>query len=326
MRKTIGVVLTAVATAFSVCTFSTLYARAAEYPSRAITMVIPFTPGAGADQVMRVIGEEVSKKTGQPFVVLNRPGAGGAIAAMSVKNATPDGYTLFFGNAGTQAINPSLMKVDYNPKTDFSSVALIMSFPHVLVVPKSSPANSVADLVKLAMSRPSGVNFGTQGLGSGGQLLGELLHLESGAPMIAVPYQGGAPAITDLVAERLDFMFTAYAPVQGFVDAGRLRVLAVTGDKRLSKLPNVQTMAESGYPKVDITYWFAVFAPAGTPKPVIDRLNGIFHEAQQSAKVQAIAATSGADLAMSNPEALTALVKKDLAGYKEIIKKTKIAR
>lgn len=312
----------AVLAAVAVTAISFFGAKAAEFPSRAITMIIPFPPGGGTDQIMRVIGQEVSKNTGQPFIVLNRGGAGGSIAAMAAKNAAPDGYTLFFGNMGTQAVNSHIMKIEYDPKVDFAPITLVMVFPHVLVVPAASPARTVAELVSFANAKKGGgASFATQGMGSGGQLLGEMLRQQTGAAMTAIAYQGGGPAIIDTLANRDDFMFSSYAPVAQFVENGKLRVLAVTGEKRLSSLPNVPTLAEAGLQNVNLNYWFAVFAPAGAPRAIIDKLNAEFRKAAQSASVRRVAEASGANLVMSSPEELSRLVDSDAIKLGEILRK-----
>ncbi len=317
--------LAAIATAVAVVTgLSAIAASADDFPSRRITMVIPFPAGGGTDQIMRVIGQEVSKSNGQPFIILNRAGAGGTIAATMVKQADPDGYTLFFGNMGTHAINPHIRKVDYNPEKDFAPITHVMTFPHVLVVPAANPATSVAELVAFAKKKIGGANFGTQGIGSGGQVLGEMLRAQSGAPMTAINYPGAAPSIMDTVAGRVDFMFSSYAPVLPFVLDKRLRVLAVTGNKRLDALPDVPTLSEAGFPGVKLDYWFAVFAPAGTPKAVVDKLNAEFKKAGMAASVRKIADTSGATLAMSSPEALAKLVDTDNATMGEFLKKANV--
>lgn len=324
--KNPGKFATIVTTAVGLMAFSSIAAISNDFPSRPITMVIPFPPGGGTDQVMRVIGQEISTSTGQPFIVLNRGGAGGAIAAMQVKQAAPDGYTLFFGNTGTHAINPHIMNIDYNPKSDFIPVTHIMTFPHTLVVPAASPAKTVADLVAFAKKKQGGANFATQGTGSGGQLLGEMLRIASGAPMTAISYPGASPAIMDTIANRDDFMFSSYAPVAPFVADGKLRVLAVTGTKRLAALPDVPTLIETGFPKVELDYWFAVFAPAGTPRPVIDKLNDEFRKAGQTEGVRKIIRTSGATLVMSRPEELSKLVDSDIVKLGEFLKKAGIGR
>ncbi|CAH1651630.1 Bug family tripartite tricarboxylate transporter substrate binding protein [Chelatococcus asaccharovorans] len=299
--------------------------HATDFPSRAITIVIPFPPGGGTDLIMRAIGQKASELTGQSFIIDNRGGAGGAIAAKAVKNAPPDGYTLLFGNSSTHAINKYIMKIAYDPEQDFVPVSEIMAFPHVLVVSGNSGVTSVDELIKLADSKPNGLTFATQGLGSGGQLLGEQLRLVSGKRMTSIPYQGGAPALLDTSAGRTDFMFSSLAPALPFIKQGTLRVLASSGSKRAEFLPDVPALKELGYPGVDLEFWFAVFAPAGTPQDVVAKLHTIFVRAIQSPEVARIMQTNSAALTLGDGAALGERVKRDLKVMDELTKKAGIA-
>ncbi len=241
-------------------------AQTDNYPSRTITLIVPFPPGGSADTVIRPVAQKVSDSLKQTIVIDNRPGGGGNIAALATKQAAPDGYTLFLTNMGVMSINPILfpdMRVD--PIKDFQPITPIISFPHILVVPGDSPVKSLSDLVALAKSKSGGLSFGSQGVGSGGQILGEMFKGRVGAPMVHVPYRGAAPAATDLMAGRIDFLFTSYISIGEQAAAGKVRIIAIGGAKRVDAAPNIPTMAEAGFPGVEMDMWHGMVAPAGTP-------------------------------------------------------------
>jgi tripartite-type tricarboxylate transporter receptor subunit TctC len=270
--------------------------------SRPITIVIPFTPGASADTLQRLVAKKVSDNTGQVIVIDSRGGGGGVIGAMVVKQAAPDGHTLFQANAGTHAANVSLYdSLPYDPVKDFEPVTLQWSFPNILVVPVDSPAKSVADLVVLAKSKPGGLSFASQGSGSGGHLLGEMLKARTGTTMVHVPYRGAGPAVFDTVAGRVDFFFVSYASALSFVQSGKLRVLAVTTPKRIPALPDVPTMAEAGYAGLEVGVWFGLVAPAGTPAPIVGKLHDAFAAAVHDPEVLQQFAAQGVEAATSTP-------------------------
>jgi tripartite-type tricarboxylate transporter receptor subunit TctC len=295
---TVGLLLFAAAPGFS-----------QTFPSRPITVVVPFTPGASTDVIMRLVGQKVSESTGQPVIVDNRAGGGGTVGAMFVKQAAPDGYTLLFGHAGTHAINPAMMsKLAYDPIKDFQPITNLMSFASVLVVPKDSPANSVFELVALAKSKPDGLTYASQGVGSGGHLLGEMFRVKAGVKMVHVPYRGGAPAILDTVAGRTDLLFASYITAGPFIRDGRLRVLGFTSLHRSNQLPDVPTMSEAGFSGVELDYWFGIFAPAGTPDSIVRKLNEEFRKAARAPEVANAIGGQAAEVVTGTPEAFTDLV------------------
>jgi tripartite-type tricarboxylate transporter receptor subunit TctC len=298
-------------------------AQAQQFPSRPITMIVPFTPGGLTDVVMRMAGAKISERIGQSFIIDNRPGGAGTVGAVAVKQAAPDGYTLFFGHAGTHAINPSIMKeVAYNPVSDFQPVTNLITATHFLVVPFDSPAKTVADLVTMSKSKPGGLSFASQGIGTGGHVAGEMFRAKADANFVHVPYRGGAPAATDTVAGRVDFFFSSYLTVRAMIDDKRLRVLAVTSDKRSPVLPNVPTMAEAGFAGVELDFWYGVFAPAKTPEAVVRKLNSEFAAAMKTPEVSKYVTDQAAEVAVGTPEEFAALIAKDSARLGTLMKAT----
>jgi tripartite-type tricarboxylate transporter receptor subunit TctC len=292
-----------------------------QFPSRPITMVVPFTPGASTDVIMRLVGQKVSESTGHPFIVDNRPGGGGTIGAMFVKQASADGYTLLFGHAGTHAINPAMStKLGYEPLADFQPVIGLMTFASVLVVPKESPVNTVGELVALANTKPEGLTYASQGVGSGGHLLGEMFRARTATKMVHVPYRGGAPAIVDTVAGRVDFLFASYITAAPYISDGRLRVLGFTSTHRSTQLPDVPTMTEAGFPGVELDYWFGVFAPAATPNTIVRRLNEEFLKAARTPEVIKAISGQAAEIITGTPEEFGDLVRSEASRLGKIIK------
>ena len=272
--------------------------------SRPITIIIPFTPGASSDTLQRLVAKKVTENTGQVLVIESRPGGGGSIGAVAVKQALPDGHTLFQANAGTHAANVALYPtLSYDPIKDFRPITLMWSFPQLLAVPLDSPAKSVAELITHAKSKPGGLSFASQGTGAGGHLLGEMLKRRTGAPMVHVPYRGAAPAAVDRAAGRVDFFFVAYSSVRSFLQAGKVRVLAVTSEKRLPAQPDVPTMAEAGFPGIALDAWFGLVAPAGTPDAVIGKLHGAFSQAVRDPEIVKTLIDQGAEAAAPNTPA-----------------------
>ncbi len=279
-------------------------AQTDSYPSRPITLIVPFPPGGSADVVIRPVAAKVAEALKQPIVIDNRSsGGGGNIAAQSTKQAAPDGYTLFLTNMGVMSINPILtpdMNVD--PVKDFQPITPIISFPHILVVPPESPVRTVADLAALAKTKPGGLSFGSQGVGSGGQILGEMFKARLGVPMVHVPYRGAAPAATDIMAGRLDFLFTSYISIGEQAKADKLRIIAIGGLKRIDAAPAIPTMAEAGYPGLDLEMWHGMVAPAGTPAPIVKRLNEEFIKATRSPEILRIVEPQATDVFLTTPE------------------------
>ena len=289
--------------------------------SRPITIIIPFTPGASADTLQRMVGRKVTENTGQILVVESRPGGGGAIGASAVKQAPPDGHTLFQANAGSHAANVSLYStLPYDPVKDFRPITLMWTFPQLLTVPLDSPAKSVSELVALAKSKPGGLSFASQGSGSGGHLLGEMLKVRTGANMVHIPYRRAGPAALDLATGRVDFFFVSYSSVLSFLQAGKVRVLAVTSPKRLPVLPDVPTMREVGFAGIELDAWFGLVAPAGTPDAVIGKLNTAFVQAVRDPEIVKQVRDQGAEAVATTPAEFAAFIAAETERFGKIVK------
>jgi tripartite-type tricarboxylate transporter receptor subunit TctC len=289
--------------------------------SRPITIIIPFTPGASADTLQRMVGRKVTENTGQILVVESRPGGGGAIGASAVKQAPPDGHTLFQANAGSHAANVSLYStLPYDPVKDFRPITLMWTFPQLLTVPLDSPAKSVSELVALAKSKPGGLSFASQGSGSGGHLLGEMLKVRTGANMVHIPYRGAGPAALDLATGRVDFFFVSYSSVLSFLQAGKVRVLAVTSPKRLPVLPDTPTMREVGFAGIELDAWFGLVAPAGTPDAVIGKLNSAFVQAVRDPEIVKQVRDQGAEAISTTPAEFATFIASETERFGKIVK------
>src|SRR6195256_252479 len=289
--------------------------------SRPITVVIPFTPGASADTLQRIVNKKVSENTGQILVMESRAGGGGAIGASVVKQALPDGHTLFQANAGTHAANQSLYPtLPYDPIKDFRPITLMWSFPQLLAVPLDSPAKSVSELVALAKSKPGGLSFASQGTGSGGHLLGEMLKARTGANMVHIPYRGAGPAALDLATGRVDFFFVSYSSALSFLQAGKVRVLAVTSPKRLPALPDTPTMREVGFAGIELHAWLGLGAPAGTPGPVDGNLNRAFVQAVRDPDIIRQIVEQGAEPDGNTPAEFAAFIASETERFGKIVR------
>jgi tripartite-type tricarboxylate transporter receptor subunit TctC len=295
--------------------------QADSFPTRAITLLVPFAAGGSSDVVMRLVSKKASEGLKQTIVIDNRPGGGGNVAAIAVKNAPPDGHTLMMGHTGTHAINATLYaNLGFDPARAFAPITPLISFNNLLTVPESSPAKSAKDLVALAKSKPEGLSYGSQGVGTGGHLLGVILAKQTGANLVHVPYRGVAPAVTDLIAGRMDMMFAAYLSTKPHVESGKLRMLAIAGAQRHPAIPDVPTMGEAGFPGVEMEQWFGLFAPAGTPAPVIRRLNEEFVKALQSDEVKDILRPQGSTIIAGTPDDLAAMIARDIVRLGQVVK------
>jgi tripartite-type tricarboxylate transporter receptor subunit TctC len=293
------------------------------FPSHPITILVPFAAGGSSDVVMRLVSRKVSESVGQPIIIENKPGGAGNIAALVIKNARPDGYTLMMGHTGSHAINATLYPdLKFDPVRDFTPIAPLISFNNILMVPQESPVTSAAELVALARSKPEGLTYGSQGLGTGGHLLGIILAKRTGIKLVHVPYRGVAPAVTDMVAARLDFMFASYLTAAPFIESGRLRMLAIAGPERHPQIPQVPTMGEAGYPEVEMAQWFGVFGPAGLAAPTLSKLNAEFVKALRSEDVQKVLLPQGSVVIPGSPEELAAMVGRDIVRLGDLVKES----
>ena len=307
--------------AISLVLAPTLAAAQSDYPSRPITLLVPFPPGGSADTVIRPIAQKVADVLKQPIVIDNRPGGGGNVAAVATKQATPDGYTLFLTNMGVMSVNPILTPdLRFDPVKDFAPITPIISFPHILVVPADSPAKTIGELAAYARTKPGGLSFGSQGVGSGGQIIGEMFKARLGAPMVHVPFRGAGPAATEIMAGRIDFLFTSYISVGEQAKAGKLRMIAVAGKKRTDAAPDLPTVAEAGFAGLDMDMWHGMVAPAGTPAPIVRRLNEEFSKAARAPAIMRIIAPQATDLMLSTPGEFQKMIAEDTERLSKIIR------
>lgn len=302
-------ILSCVAAAYCALAPCTTFSQA--YPSRPVRLIIPFPPGGPTDIFGRVLGQKMSPELGQPILVENRPGAGGTIAAELVAKSPGDGYTLFFGTSGTHGSAPALYpKLGYDPVKSFTAISLLINAPILVVASRAVPANSLKELIAFAKSKPGQMSYGSGNLA--GNIVGEMFKIQSGIDMVHVPYKGAAPAVTDLIADRVQMMFDLHTTFQAFLGSGKVKPLAVTAPKRLARLPEVPTSAEAGLPGFEFSVWFALFAPKGLPADVLRRLNAEVQKALATKEVKDAFAHQGMEPAGSTPEQLVALMAEDI--------------
>lgn len=294
------------------------------WPSRAITYVVPFTPGGSTDVIGRVISQKLTETLGQPVVVDNRPGAAGAVGASYVAKAKPDGYTLFGGTISTHAINASLYKnLPYDPVKDFEPISLVAFLPNVLMVSPQLGVNSLAELVALLKKDPSKRTFASSGAGTSTHLAGELMADLIGVPLTHVPYKGTPPAMLDVSSGQVTFMFDQFTAALPLVQSGKLKLLAVTTAKRAAIAPQLPTMAEAGVPGFEMASWQAVYAPKNTPKPIVDRLAAEIAKALKTPEINDKLSTQfGMEVVAGSPADLAALMQKEIPRWAELVKKS----
>ena len=293
----------------------------AAYPSRPVRLVVPFPPGGPLDIVGRTIAQKLTEAWGQSVVVDNRPGAGGNIGADLVAKSPPDGYTILMGALSTHAVNPSLYaKMPYDAVKDFAPITLVAITPNVLVVNASLPVNSAREFVAYAKANSGKLAFGSGSNGSAGHLAGELFKVETATDIIHVPYKGGAPATQALLAGDTQFMFDNLANAMPHVKAGKLKALAVTTAQRSKLAPELPTMAEAGLPGFDITTWFGLLAPAGTPIDVIAKWNAEVTKILNAPDMRERLTAQGAEPAPMTPDQFAAFIQSEIPKYARIVK------
>ncbi len=298
-------------------------AAQAAFPDKPVRLIVPFPAGGAADVMARGMAEKLAAELGQQVIVDNRGGAGGSTAAEAAAKSPPDGYTLFFGTMGTQAINPALYpKLRYDPQKDFAPISLTHITPRVLVVHPSVPANSVAELIALAKSQPGKLTYGSAGNGSSSHLSGALFESLAGVDMLHVPYKGSAPLLVDVLAGRIAMTFDSYTVYEGHIKAGKVRALGVTSKTRMAALPQVPTIAEAGLKGYDVSNWLALFAPAGTPKDVLVALHKALGRAMAAPDLRAQLAALGIEPTFGTPEELAELLRAELPRWADIVKRS----
>lgn len=292
------------------------------YPTRPIRLVVGYSAGGATDQIARLMGQKLSEALGQPVLIENRPGAGASIASEAVAKSAPDGYTIFMSTIAN-TINTSLYPaLPFDFARDFAPITLVATIPNVLVVNPGVAAKDLKEFIALAKSKPGEINFASSGSGSSIHLSGELFNLVAGVKLVHVPYKGSAPAMTDLLGGQVQSMFDNMPSALPHIKAGKLRALGLTSAVRSAAAPNIPTLAEAGLPGCEIISWFALSAPAKTPKEVIARLNLEATKALRLADVREKLAAMGAEPAPGTPEALAALIKAETAKWAQVVKQS----
>ena len=296
-------------------------AAAADYPGRAIKMVVPFAPGGGTDVLGRIIAQRLSEKWGQPVVVENQPGASGGIGTKAFVKAEPDGYTLLMASTGALMAASAALAPDGNFDVTkfFAPITVVAAPPYLLVINPNVKANSVAELIALAREKPKALSFGSSGIGAASHLSGALFEMDAKIELLHVPYKGTGPAVTDLLGGRIDMMFSPSTTVQAHVAVGKLKALATTGAKRSKFFPNVPTVAEGGLPGYVSVGWFGLLAPAHTPKDIVDKLNKTVVAIMGEKDVIDRMAKLGAEPEPQTPDEFTHFIDADVAKWTKLV-------
>jgi len=303
----------------SLILLATFPAQAAEFPNRPIRWIVPFAPGGSADALARLVQPAFNETFGQQLLIDNRPGASSTIGADIVAKAPPDGYTLLLITT-THTVNPSMMKLPFDPMKDFAPVSQLMSQPNILVVHPSVPARSVKELVALAKTQAGGLSYASGGNGSSPHLSGELFKIVAGVDFTHIPYQSSGPAVNDLLGGHVPMMFAGPLAIEGFVKSGRLRALAVADVHRTSALPKIPTMKEAGYGGVETGTWFGVLAPGATPRPIVNTANAAMVKALRTPALKAKLDTQGVDIVASSPQDFSAFMAAEITKWARVVK------
>jgi tripartite-type tricarboxylate transporter receptor subunit TctC len=291
------------------------------YPVKSIRLIVPFAAGGSSDTLARTLGQALSESFGQQVVVDNRPGAGGNIGMELAAKASPDGYTMVLADVANLAISPTLYaKLPYDPVRDYSPVNMPATSPNVMLVHPSVPATTLKELLTLAKEKPRKITYASAGVGQVGHLTGEMLNQLAGVEMVHVPYKGSSQAVIDLVGGHIQVMFSAFSSTLPHIKAGRLRALAVTSRTRSAAVPDVPTIAESGFPGFEAVTWYSVVAPARTPRDAIERLNGEILQALGAAQVKERLSVLGFEIVGSPPDVLAAYIKSEIVKWAPVVK------
>ncbi len=303
-----------------------IVAVAQQFPEKPIRLVVPVPPGGSLNLYTRLIAQRLTESLGQQVIVDNRPGANGMIGADIVAKAAPDGYTLLMGATPTLAISVTLYagKMPYNPVTDFAPITLVAKAPSVLAAHPAVPARDLKELIALARAQPGKLNYASSGTGSGNHLMGEMLKAAAGIDIVHVPYAGGGPGLIALLAREVDLMITPPPTLLPMAKAGRVRLIAVSSARRSPAMPDVPTIAESGFPGFEATVWYCVVAPRGTPQQVVTRLHGALTAVLGSTEFRERLAADGASAETSTPGELAAWVQSEIAKFAQVIRTARI--
>jgi tripartite-type tricarboxylate transporter receptor subunit TctC len=297
-------------------------AGAQDWPSRPVRLILPFPPGGGTDILGRLIAERLSASLGQPVVTENRGGAGGNVGAEAAARSAPDGYTIVLV-APSLAISPTLYsKINYDPVKDFAAVSLVATVPNVMITQPSLPAENLREFIAYARSRPGVLNFGSGGAGTSNHLAGELFNIVTGTKLVHVPYKGVNLAMQDVLAGNVHLVFIGIPAAAPHVKAGKLRALALVAPQRSGALPDVPTVAEAGLRDFEVTTWYGVLAPAGTPRSIVVRLNAELVKIMHSSELKERLAATGTEPLTSTPEEFAAYIKREIAKWGDVIRKS----
>ena len=311
--------LVLIASAFATLAGAPAWSQAA-YPSRPIRLVVPFPAGGGTDLIAREVANKVATANGWSIIIDNKPGSGGNLGVDAAAKAPADGYTLVLGQTSNLAINPTLYpKLPYKPETDLAPVGLVAQAPLVLVVAANSPYKTLADVVAAAKAKPDALNYASSGNGTVAHLAAELLQKQAGVKFTHVPYKGAAQGSTDLIGGQIQMYMSSVPTLIGYIKNGKMRAIAVTSQQRTTDLPDVPTVAESGFKGFEAVTWFGVAGPDGLPKDVVTRLNTAFNQALGDAEVKKKLAGQGAEVRGSTPEQFGALIKSEIVRWGKVV-------
>jgi tripartite-type tricarboxylate transporter receptor subunit TctC len=296
----------------------------AQYPSKPVTSVVGFAPGGGTDTVSRIVGKTLGEQLGQQVLTDNKAGAGGNIATDYVVRAAPDGYTIYLANVGAISVNPHLLPLTYDPLKDLAPITMAVVFPNLVVVQPTVPANTLVEFIKLARENPGKYTYGSSGIGGAGHLAGELLKMMAKVDLVHVPFKGGGPAMQAMLGGQIHSYFATPVAAGPHVKAGKVKALATTGPKRDPFMADVPTIAESGYPGYQATNWYGYYAPAKTPKDIVERLNREIVKALNSAEVKDLLGKQGLEAAPGTAEELAAFSKAEWDTWGKVVKQAGI--
>ncbi len=314
--------LVLIASAFATLAGAPAWSQAA-YPSRPIRLVVPFPAGGGTDLIAREVANKVATANGWSIIIDNKPGSGGNLGVDAAAKAPADGYTVVLGQTSNLAINPTLYpRLPYKPETDLAPVGLVAQAPLVLVVAADSPYKTLADVMAAAKAKPGALNYASSGNGTVAHLAAELLQKQAGAKFTHVPYKGAAQGSTDLIGGQIQMYMSSVPTLIGYIKNGKMRAIAVTSQQRTADLPNVPTVAESGYKGFEAVTWFGVAGPDGLPKDVVAKLNTAFNQALNDAEVKKKLAAQGADVRGGTPEQFAALIRSEIVRWGKVVEES----